>query len=332
VWRRSLIDNGIDCRLSSSVSGNITDCDVLLVDSKYHRDRWRENADAILDEFWLWRKRCRIIYCDTTDSSGWLQTALLPVIDVYAKSQLLKDRSGYLKPMYGLRPYTNYYYNKFGIKDAQPEISRPVTDAALLAKLRVSWNSGLADYSEWGGRCNAFYRLLPITLLLHFPRGFTSPSAPRPGSVSCRFGTAYPRETVAYQRKQIAERLGSMIDTRKLKRHAYFRELKTSKIVVSPFGYGEITLKDFEVFYTGGLLLKPDMSHLETWPDFFRAGETMLTHAWDLSDFSAALSNAVENYERYQGLAGNGQYDYRLHTVDPGAGEKFAQHLHAVIS
>ena len=30
-----------------------------------------------------------------------------------------------------------------------------------------------------------------------------------------------------------------------------------SKIVISPFGWGEITLKDFETFLTQGLLIKP---------------------------------------------------------------------------
>ena len=37
---------------------------------------------------------------------------------------------------------------------------------------------------------------------------------------------------------------------------------------MSPFGLGEITLKDFEVF-SGSLLMKPNMDHMLTWPNFY---------------------------------------------------------------
>jgi hypothetical protein len=70
--------------------------------------------------------------------------------------------------------------------------------------------------------------------------------------------------------------------------------------VVSPFGFGEITLKDFEVFLTGGLLLKPDMSHMQTWPDVFRAGETMAAHAWDLSDFEDTVARTAACYDEFR--------------------------------
>ena len=43
-----------------------------------------------------------------------------------------------------------------------------------------------------------------------------------------------------------------------------------TKVVISAFGLGEIILKDFETFLTGGMLMKPDMSHMETWPNFMK--------------------------------------------------------------
>ena len=39
--------------------------------------------------------------------------------------------------------------------------------------------------------------------------------------------------------------------------------------MVSPFGFGEITLKDFETFLSGSVLVKPNMSHMETYPNFY---------------------------------------------------------------
>jgi spore maturation protein CgeB len=57
-----------------------------------------------------------------------------------------------------------------------------------------------------------------------------------------------------------------------------------SKICISPFGYGEICWRDFEAILCGCLLIKPDMSHVETNPDIFMAGQTYVPVKWDFSD------------------------------------------------
>ena len=62
------------------------------------------------------------------------------------------------------------------------------------------------------------------------------------------------------------------------------KELRQSKVVLSPFGRGEITLKDFEVFLTGGMLLKPSMEHMDTWPNFYTDGVTYQSHNCDLEE------------------------------------------------
>jgi hypothetical protein len=332
VWREALAARGMSLRFFRSVSSKLLDCDVLLVDSKFHRDRWRNGSGAVLAEFSHFAEHCRVVYCDTTDSSGWIQTDLLPHVHVYAKAQLLNDRGAYMKTMYAHRPYTDYYHRTLGVEDAQPEWSIPVTNPRLLDKLRVSWNSGLADYSLHGpARMALFYRL-PIPFVLRFSRAFTDVSAARSRDISSRFGTNYPRASVSIQRRLIRERLGNRIGTTKLSRRAYFNELQTSKVAVSPFGYGEITLKDFEVFLTGGLLVKPDMSHMTTWPNLFRADETMLVHSWDLSDFEATLERAVGDYARLMDVAQTGQESYRAYTVAPDAADRFSVHLRAMVA
>jgi hypothetical protein len=64
----------------------------------------------------------------------------------------------------------------------------------------------------------------------------------------------------------------------------YNQELGVSKIVLSPFGWGELCLRDFEAVRAGGLLMKPAMEHLETWPDVFLPGETYVPFSWDAED------------------------------------------------
>ena len=144
-------------------------------------------------------------------------------------------------------------------------------------------------------------------------------------------GIRYHRASIAFQRREISKRLADYVATNKLPRRKYLEEMASSKIVISPFGFGEITLKDFEVFLTGGLLLKPDMGHLDTWPDLFRVGETMAVHDWDLTDLIGVIDGILEDYGRARDLAENGQALYRRHICGPEAAELFCTHfLHIV--
>jgi len=327
VWRRQLAAAGIEVRLCNHISDALMDCDAVLVDSKFHRDRWREDAEGVLQELQSLADRTTLVYCDTTDSTGWVQSEVLPVVDLYLKSQLLRDRSGYLQPLYGHRLYTDYYHRRHGVEDDIPEWSTPVPDPASLEKLRLSWNSGLADYSLFGPYRMALYMRLPVRGLLRFPAPIAVPGGSRPHPVASRFATQYTRNTVGWQRQRIHQKLTGHAQTGKISRRLYFSELSKSKVVVSPFGFGEINYKDYEAILNGALLLKPDMSHLTTWPDLFEAGETMLTHSWDLNDLLSVLEQAVGESDKYIGLAEEAQARYRRHTTAAGAAELFAERL-----
>jgi glycosyl transferase family 1 len=325
VHRSALARAGITLALRRRAS-DVRDADAVIVDSKCWRERWgADKRDGIFAELASLRRRAdRIVYADTGDSAGWLQGEILPAVDLYWKSLLLRDRRRYLQPIYAYRTYADYYHRRYAVEDARPESSRPVADARDLAKLRPSWNSGLADYTWLGPARMALYERLPLSGLLRLPQRFVPPSAQRPLALHCRMGTDYPRASVACQRRMIAARLAGRLPTAKVSRRRYIGELARSKLVVSPFGFGEITLKDFEVFLAGALLLKPDMSHVETWPDLFRAGETMMTHDWDLADFDAVIERALAEYASYVEVAREGQRRYRRHLTEAAP---FVEHL-----
>jgi hypothetical protein len=61
--------------------------------------------------------------------------------------------------------------------------------------------------------------------------------------------------------------------------------MQRSKIGFSPFGYGEVCWRDYESVMAGAVMLKPDMSHIETVPNIFVPWETYVPVKWDLSDF-----------------------------------------------
>ena len=326
---RALDERGIQLKFFLSPEKNICECDVLLVENKYFGKRWAADSDGVVAELAKYSATgIKLFYFDITDSSGWDHARALSVVTVYLKNQLLIDRSAYLAPHYGHRIFCDHYHRHNGVEDKNGASSEPVADPQLLKKLHVGWNSGLADWSRWGPtRMGMFSRIGWPKALLASRRNFTQPSAKRPLELSCRFGVSYERDTVAFQRQSIARIMADRLATDKLGRSDYFKEMQQARTVISPFGLGEITLKDFEVFMTGALLFKPDMSHMETWPNFFVAGETMVTHKWNLEDFLEQLDDINTNYQKYLEIAVAGQERYR-DFIEGSAGEtNFCDHF-----
>ena len=326
VYRRALAQAGLDIRvLNDPKDVRATDCDLLFVESRVFSPRWAAEGDErVLADIAELADHAPLVWFDISDSTGWLQSQVLPFVQLYCKSQLLADRSEYTRAHYGNRIWADYYHRTDGVTDADPAEPRIVSDPALLDRLRVSWNSGLADYSLHGPLRMALRQRIPLNALLRFPKDFTPPDRDRSISFTCRMGTGYARDTVAHQRRRIAGLLADRMATDKLNRRAFLDEMRNARLVVSPFGFGEITLKDFETLLCGAALLKPDMSHLETWPNLFRNGETMLAHKWDLSDFPDCLDAAKAGAFDLTAIAEAGQQAYRAALSGPRAAEDFA--------
>jgi spore germination protein YaaH len=75
----------------------------------------------------------------------------------------------------------------------------------------------------------------------------------------------------------------------------YYQEMRNSRICVSPFGFGEICWRDFETVLCGALLIKPDMSHVETAPNIFVANKTYVPVKWDFSDLESVVARVLHN-------------------------------------
>ena len=332
VNERRLGALGIRMRIYNHPRPGLADCDVLIVNAKYYGKRWNDDGDGIVDELRGYRERAgALIYCDNYDSTAPIRTEVLPHVTFYLKNMLLKDRSLYGESFYGGRIFTNYFHREFGIVDSEPLYSDPVSDPSLIAKLRLSWNYGLAHYGLIGSRVAALYGRVPIKALLRLPVSFVAPSPDRQNDLSCRVTADYARETVAFHRRKMREKIAHRVPAGTVSRFQFLRELRRSKIVVSPFGWGEFSLRDFETFAAGALLLKPDMSHLETYPDFYRAGETIVYHRWDMSDLEDVVEDILCHYSRYIEVAQMGQERYRYALSSPSAGEQFSVRFRGIL-
>lgn len=329
-YQQKLRDAGLNVRITTQADAALTACDLLLVDSKYFRSTLDRNT--VLEKLASFSECTTLWWCDTTDSTGTLQSYVIDAVSRYYKSQLLRDRELYTLDLYGDRIASDYYHRTAFINDDDPTRVGAPLEAHQLDKLRTSWNSGLANYSPWGWLFTRAYERTHLRFLLRAPRVWTDPSQNRPISVSGRFGFASRKPTLRHQRELVHQVLSRRVSTEKIKRGEFLRELQRSLAAASPFGYGEITLRDFEVFINGSLLLKPDMSHLETWPPLFRENETYIPFKWDVSDLEAVLDWIAGHPSEVQAIASEGQRLYKSYVAEEWGAEEFVKRFASMVS
>ena len=126
--------------------------------------------------------------------------------------------------------------------------------------------------------------------------------------VNLRMNLDYDRKTISYHRNKMVAPFD--LPKFKINRYQYFKELENSKIVLSPYGWGEINFRDYETFSTGALLVKPKMNHMHTWPDFFVNKKTYFGVDWHFEDIKQIVQNLLDNYEDFSNIAINGKQNY----------------------
>jgi hypothetical protein len=193
-------------------------------------------------------------------------------VDVYIKKHVLRDRSAYGKPTLGDTNLTDHYARRLHL--VEPERTFPMPPG-FLDKLVIGPSFVTAP------------TILPALL------GACPPVSGRPTDLHARFelgGTPWYSAMRAEADAAVAALSGvSVIRGIGVHTAQFLHELRHSKVCCSPFGYGEACWRDFEAVVTGAVLMKPDMSHVETAPDIFVPWETYAPLAWDMSDLPDVL-------------------------------------------
>lgn len=224
----------------------------------------------------------QLIYFDTSPSARRFQVDVLALCDRYVKQSLLRDTG----------------QTRQRLIDAAPDLD---VDRLLHDTVRLGWNVGYGLYP----RTVATKRLPPILERLFGVRHCLRlwPTSPSKISNPDKKPLLHARFTVDNDnRRQLtsaARRLGDAALVGKVGRRQYNQEIRTVRSVLSPFGASEVCYRDFEAAQYGAVLLKPDMSHLLTWPDIYQ-DEQFLKIAGNGSDlervFEVSLSASASDY------------------------------------
>ena len=292
VNEKRLKEMNIYIKYYKDINDSIYDCDVILLDSKHFSAIYRGKED-VLSLLQIIREKCnKVIWMDLTASTGTTHFQVMPFVDRYWKKQLLKDLSLYENKFYGERIYTDYYKHYLNIDNESTYTVEPLKED-VKCKVDLSWNLGLGPHST-NIRISNLMRLTPwnIRKKFNFKYKLKSylPSNERAYSICFRGTMKYSKQALSFQRIKIIEKLKLRgIETEPFSYRKYLKEIKESLIAVSPFGYGEICYRDFEIILAGALLFKPSMEHLKTYPDIYVKNKTYVPFEWDFSDFDEKL-------------------------------------------
>lgn len=332
--KKELRKRGYEVKFFYQLTEQLFNCDFLLLVSKPVLKMLQENKMIISEpsptiEF-LKKARLyanKIIWMDNSDSTTVTHFELLPYIDLYLKKQLFKDKTLYQKDFVGGRIFTDYYHSNFNIEDDIKFKQFFPLDLDLSYKVGLSWNIGLGDMYNAFTKMNYLQRRFPNIKLNNYNINFISPNSDKSIDVFIRTSSDLSRKLVAFHRQKLIEETEAVINKNNLNGSTngkwlttkeFRSSLKKSKILPSPFGWGEIGVRDYEAFIFGGLLLKPDMSYMDTWPNIFLKGETYQSFSWDFEDLETVIVELLNNKKKRIQIARNGQQAYKESVSEKG--------------
>ncbi len=273
---------------------------IRLFDLVFVRIGWKEDEVAVEKIFIELRNKFKgkIIFIDPFDQTSSRFFGVLPFVDLFIKYQALKDKSKYLEKYRGGNYATNRLYLEskidvgswyVGSQVAKGQESKIIggwypVDFSIVSQFRPTLmqrlvkkstaqivkdvdvfchvSCGARDSQEWYG----IHRAKSVQLLSELPKKyFTSVSADYAGE---------PR----------------------ISRKEYLDYMYRSKIIVSPLGWGEVTMRAFEAALSGAVLVQPEVSHLETFPNIFMEDETYMPVSWDFSNLKDKVGLCLDNY------------------------------------
>ena len=260
----------------------------------------------------------KVVLYDGADPGGCLFFEFIPFVDRLVKKQIYKDPQKYVENNKSLsvRPYADNpdYFVHDDYVPCPPE---------HLHKIGIAWNIGLTDLRRGEGirgMLNNFW----------FQDYDAKPIPYKQKNLVTSFrGTGTGKKTKSSQRNRLIEILKGMnmpgvITGSPINFKEYIKELGNCKALVSPFGGGELCYRDFEIFAQQSLLIKPDVSHLLTYPDCFKENETYLPVQWDLNDLEQKLEDVLKHPNDYGDIAMGG---YKTFLSEYNNGDSFVGHF-----
>jgi len=234
------------------------------------------------------------ILLDSQDSSsviGAWETFIESRAICLLKDTLLKDRSLYKEGWVGGR----WYWGKsedWGIPDQNyiPKDWDIHEDKLFLSG--KNW-LGVEDYNfniDW----KSIDKLFDLSLMFQYPHPECHEFDLKPSQDF--YYNAY-RKRIFDKTKDSQYMIAKLNNGKRLDGQEWSKYQASSKVILSPFGYGAYGApRDIAAVTLGSILLKEDLSYLDTYPNVYRPDETYIACKNDFSDLEEKIEYCVENF------------------------------------
>lgn len=339
INKTKFLELGYDVKIFYKYTDDVLSCDVLALLSKTILRSMQEKSAVCIESgpTVTFLKKARqyankIIWFDTSDSTSVTHFELLPFVDLYLKKQIFKDKNMYQKEFYGGRIFSDFYNKKFGIEDKVLYKQFYPLSSEFFDKVQLSWNIGLGDmYGAFTKKAN-IRRFFADYLKVTYKFPIISTQMVKNTDIFLRTSANLGRNSVSFHRQEMVRRLSCYIDKRKhlngsingkrLSTKDFRAKLSETKILPSPFGWGEIGVRDYEAFIYGALLFKPNMDHMLTWPNIFIDGVTYISIDWGFEKMDEQIDELLSNNLKRIDIATSGQKAY-LDTISQAGMNRF---------
>jgi len=103
-----------------------------------------------------------------------------------------------------------------------------------------------------------------------------------------------PRQKLFNEINKLSYKCITTEQTGKLDKQKYFEILADSRFCISPFGYGEVNIREIECLFAGTDIIKPDIGAVTTTPNIY-GDKLSYTCKNDFSDIHEIINNNLES-------------------------------------
>jgi hypothetical protein len=265
---------------------------------------WRHSAEDVIAGFrsvYEQPTRPHLVFLDWYAPTSSPHFGVLPYLDRYLKRTVMVDFEEYRKPYVGGYAVADFVCGMLGLDLGNWKFGSEIP-AGHEHKLWMGWNFGIGS---------TYHKLVK------FASVFGKSWSRRTVDVNRRLGppakSLAPNEWYQNYRDAALKSMEPLVgkwrcsDYQRVPRRKYIFELLNSKMVFSPFGWGEVCFRDYEAVCCGALLVKPSMKHVVTSPNIYVDYETYIPVKWDLSDAASVIEYYLNNPEKASQIAKNAQ-------------------------
>lgn len=232
----------------------------------------------------------KLVWLDTSDSSGTTFFEAFKYVDYYLKKQLYKDLEMYSNDYMLDRYYCDYYYKRYANFSAEPLLHKNTPlPADKKTRVGLSWNIGIGMPFEKN----------KIRFILNLNRVFDKKFKIKrhESKYDIYFNGSLRSGLIGFQRQLAVNSIEKSSLThaelrKKVNTKEYYRQLEQTRYLVSPFGWGEICIRDFEAFKYGCVLVKVSMDYMVTYPNFYIPFVTYVPCNLDFSNLEEMIKKS----------------------------------------